>query len=51
MPTILESLENALEALERKGIGKGKPVFDDLEQAIIQLKESDLAILQDKLDK
>lgn len=42
-PTILESLQNALEALAHSGFPKGGAVYDDLAQAIVDLK-SGLAV-------
>lgn len=41
MPTILESLETALETLEDRGYRKGGAIYDDLVQAIAQLKNGD----------
>jgi len=40
-PTILESLETALECLAHSGFPKDGAVYDDLAQAIIQLKDGD----------
>lgn len=41
MPTILEALENALFTLANEEVGIGTPVYDDLAQAITQLKNGD----------
>jgi hypothetical protein len=37
-PTIRESIENALEALETRGFSKGGAVYDDLAQALKDLE-------------
>jgi hypothetical protein len=49
MPTILEALEAALEALKCLGYGEGGALYDDLKQAIAELKEG--ASLKDRLTK
>ena len=47
MPTIRESIQNALEALETKGFPPGGAVYDDLAQA---LKDLDAGLsLDDRL--
>jgi hypothetical protein len=47
MPTIKESIENALEALAHAGFPKGGAIYDDLAQALVQLENGDL--LTDRL--
>lgn len=41
MPTIKQSIENALEKMERLGCREGNGVYDDLKQALAQLVDGD----------